>query len=303
MLTIYPVTQGFAAEVGDVDLAKPNAADVEQIKAALWRFAVLIFPDQRLSPEQHLAFAARFGPQDRGFVTEAGRPMRLAPGLIDVSNITNHDQVWDADSWHRAVREGDKHWHTDSSFSFVAALCSILYAKSIPPVGGFTEFADERAAYDALDAAAQQRLAELVAEHDWFNSRRRYGLEDFPQALRDLNPPAPQRLVRTIPESGRKTLYLASHIGRIFGMPQEEAKALVDELLAHATQPRFVYRHRWRLGDVVMWDNRCTMHRGTDYEDTRWPRDFQRATVADCANSVLQEGGSLPAEYAAQARA
>jgi alpha-ketoglutarate-dependent 2,4-dichlorophenoxyacetate dioxygenase len=287
--TIFPVTPDFVAEVGDVDLARLEEGAFAEIRRALWRFAVLIFPGQTLGGEEQLAFAGRFGPRDRGFVSPAGARFRLGDGLVDVSNITPEGEVWDAGSWMRIARIGDMHWHTDSSFSYVPALASILYGKEIPPVGGFTEFADERAAYDALPPETKRRLEGLVAEHNWFHSRKRYGLEEFPQALRDLNPPAPQLLVRTIPQTGRKTLYLASHIERITGMDQDEASVFVDELLAHATQPQFIYRHRWRAGDVVMWDNRCTMHRGTEYDDIRWRRDFQRATIADVGNSILQE--------------
>jgi alpha-ketoglutarate-dependent 2,4-dichlorophenoxyacetate dioxygenase len=166
----------------------------------------------------------------------------------------------------------------------------LLYARSIPPVGGHTEFADERAAYDALPEDMKRRLASLVAEHSIFNSRARLGFTSFSDEERQGMPPVPQVLVRTIPESGRKSLYLASHAGRIFGMPEQDGRALIDELVAHATQRQFVYTHRWRIHDLVIWDNRCTMHRGTDFDDLRWKRDMQRATVCDVANSCEQAG-------------
>jgi alpha-ketoglutarate-dependent 2,4-dichlorophenoxyacetate dioxygenase len=166
----------------------------------------------------------------------------------------------------------------------------MLYTRSIPSVGGHTEFADERAAYDALPEDMKRRLASLVAEHSIFNSRARLGFTNFSDEERRELPPVPQVLVRTIPESGRKSLYLASHAGRIFGMGEPEGRALIDELIAHATQRQFVYTHRWRLYDLVMWDNRCTMHRGTEFDDLRWKRDVQRATVSDIATSCEQEG-------------
>jgi alpha-ketoglutarate-dependent 2,4-dichlorophenoxyacetate dioxygenase len=296
-LALYPVTPGFAAEVGDVDVARADADTVAAIEQALWRYAVLIFPDQRLTAEQHLAFAAHFGPPDRGFVME-GKRDRVGHGLIDVSNLTREGEVWDRESRLRALREGDKHWHTDSAFAFVPAKISMLYARSIPPVGGFTEFADERMAYDALPDDLRRRIEGRAAWHDWFASRRRYGLTDFPEAMRALNPPAPQAIVRTLPETGRRTLYLASHMARIEGLDAAEAGPLIEALIAHATQPQFVYRHRWRAGDLVIWDDRCTMHRGTDYDDVRWRRDFQRATVGDVANSLEQEGLPVPVESA-----
>jgi len=185
---------------------------------------------------------------------------------------------------------GARMWHTDNSFKRVPARVSLLYARSIPPVGGLTEFADERAAYDALSEQMKRRLASLVVEHSIFNSRARLGFSDFSEEERREMPPVPQALVLTIPESGRKSLYLASHAGRIFGLPEQEGRALVDELIAHATQRQFVYSHRWRVHDLVMWDDRCTMHHGTEFDDLRWKRDLQRATVCDIANSCEQEG-------------
>jgi len=155
--------------------------------------------------------------------------------------------------------------------------------------------AQRRAAYDALPEDTKRRLDGLVAEHSIFNSRDRLGYTNFSDEERRELPPVPQVVVRTIPESGRKSLYLASHAGRIFGLPEGEGRALVDELIAHATQRQFVYTHRWRLHDLVMWDNRCTMHRGTEFDDLRWKRDVQRATVCDVANSCEQEGVAIVA--------
>ncbi len=185
---------------------------------------------------------------------------------------------------------GNRLWHTDSSFKRLPALASLLYARSIPTVGGHTEFADERAAYDALSEDMKRRLHSLVAEHSIFNSRAKLGFSNFSDEERQGMPPVPQVVVRTISESGRKSLYLASHAGRIFGLPEQEGRALIDELVAHATQRQFVYTHRWRVHDLVIWDDRCTMHRGTEFDDLRWKRDMQRATVCDVANSCEQAG-------------
>src|SRR5262245_21175728 len=195
----------------------------------------------------------------------------------------------------RLFQLGNRLWNTDSSFKRLPARASLLYARSIPPVGGHTEFADERAAYDALPGEMKRRLDRLVAEHSIFNSRARLGFTNFSDDERRGMPPVPQVVVRTLPESGRKSLYLASHAGRIFGMPEHEGRALIDELIAHATQRQFVYTHRWRVNDLVMWDNRCTMHRGTEFDDLRWKRDVQRATVCDVANSCEQEGIEIAA--------
>ena len=141
----------------------------------------------------------------------------------------------------------------------------------------------------------KRRLHGLVAEHSIFNSRARLGFTEFSDEERQDMPPVPQALVRTIPETGRKSLYLASHAGRVFGMPEPDGRSLIDELIAHATQRQFVYTHRWRVHDLVIWDNRCTMHRGSEFDDLRWKRDMQRATVSDVANSCEQEGIAVAA--------
>jgi alpha-ketoglutarate-dependent 2,4-dichlorophenoxyacetate dioxygenase len=291
-ITVVPVTPSFAAEVGDVDLSGPlDPVDLQAIKAAFATYAVLIFPDQHLSQDQHLDFAKHFGPLETTIgVYRKDTPLRVRKEFADVSNLSHDNTVWDKDSRHRMFQMGNRIWHTDSSFKRLPALASMLYARSIPPVGGHTEFADERAAYDALSDEMKRRLASLVAEHSIFNSRARLGFTNFSDEERRELPPVPQVMVRTIPESGRKSLYLASHAGRILGMGEPEGRALIDELIAHATQRQFVYTHRWRLHDLVMWDNRCTMHRGTDFDDLRWKRDVQRATVSDVATSCEQEG-------------
>lgn len=296
-ITVSPITPGFVAEVGDVDLAAPLPdEDWEAIREAFWTHAVLIFPEQQLTPEQQLEFAARFGPLEQGSgIARGSGPRRLRPELADVSNLDANGELLQDATRLKHYQLGNRLWHTDASFRRVPALCSLLYANTVVPIGGHSEFADQRAAYDALPEATQRRLAGLVAEHCIFTSRARTGMTDFePDELKRL-PPVPQVLVRTIPESGRRSLYVASHAGRIYGMPDAEGRALIDELIAHTTQRQFVYTHRWRVHDLVMWDNRCTLHRGTDYDDNRWKRDMQRATVRDVASSLEQEGVRIPA--------
>ena len=296
-ISVYPVTENFAAEIGDLDLARPlDPADLAAIKAAFATYAVLIFPDQQLTQEQHLAFAARFGPLELTIaVHRKDAPLRVRKEFADVSNLNHKDKVWREDSRTRQFQLANRIWHTDSSFKRLPALASLLYARTIPPVGGHTEFADERAAYDALPEAMKRRLDGLVAEHSIFNSRGRLGFSNFSEEERQSLPPVPQALVRVIAESGRKSLYLASHAGRIFGMPEAEGRALIDQLIEHATRRQFVYTHRWRVNDLVMWDDRCTMHRGTAFDDLRFRRDVQRATVSDVANTCEQEGLSVAA--------
>ena len=294
---ISAMTPGFAAEVGDVDLSQPlSAADVAAIKQAFWDYAVLIFPGQDLSEEQHLAFAKYIGPLETSiFALNTNEKLRVAPEFADVSNLNSENKIWGEQSRMRMLQMGNRLWHTDSSFKYLPARASLLYARSIPPIGGNTEFADLRAAYDALPENKKRSLDGLVAEHALSTSRERIGFRDFTEAERTNLPPVPQVLVRTIPENGRKSLYVASHAGRILGMPEEQGRTLIDELLAHASQRQFVYTHRWRVHDLVMWDDRCTLHRGTDFDDLRWERDMLRATVSDVANTCEQAGIAVAA--------
>lgn len=290
-ITITAVTPGFAAEIGDIDLSRPlSPTEVATVKQAFWDYAVLIFPNQELTQEQHLAFASYIGPLEQSiFALNKDAPLRIQAELADVSNLDAENKIWDKQSRLRLLNAGNRLWHTDSSFKYLPARASLLYARSIPPIGGHTEFADLRAAYDALPEATKQKIDGLIAEHALSFSRARIGFSDFTEAERANLPPVPQRVVRTLPENGRKTLYIASHAGAIRGMSEQEGRALIDELLTHASQRQFVYTHRWRLHDLVMWDDRCTLHRGTEYDDLRWKRDMHRATVSDIANTCEQE--------------
>jgi alpha-ketoglutarate-dependent 2,4-dichlorophenoxyacetate dioxygenase len=296
-ITVCPVTLSFAAEIGDVDLSRAlESTDLTAIKDAFTTYAVLIFPDQHLSQDQHLDFAKTFGPLETTIALyRKDAKLRVRKEFADVSNLDPDNEVWGENSRQRIFQLGNRLWHTDSSFRRLPARASLLYARSIPPIGGHTEFADERAAYDALPENMKRRLHGLVAEHSIFNSRARLGFTEFSDEERQDMPPVPQALVQTIPETGRKSLYLASHAGRVVGMPEPDGRALIDELIAHATQRQFVYTHLWRVHDLVIWDDRCTMHRGSEFDDLRWKRDMQRATVSDVANSCEQEGIAVAA--------
>jgi alpha-ketoglutarate-dependent 2,4-dichlorophenoxyacetate dioxygenase len=287
-ISIYPVTPDFAAEIGDIDLTQPlSPEDWTAVEHAFHRYAVLVFPEQDLSAQDHIDFAEHFGPIERERpITEKVTHAAFA----HISNLAPDGSIYEADSRERMFKAGNKLWHTDSSFRFVPGLASMLYTRTIAPIGGHTQFADQRAAYDALPEASKKRLAGLVAVHSIETSRRRSGFTNFSAEEAQRMPPVPQALVRTIPENGRKSLYVASHAGTIQGMDPAEGRALIDELVEHVTQRQFIYTHRWRPKDLVMWDNRCTMHRGTDYDDLRWVRDMRRATVSDIANSCVQEG-------------
>jgi alpha-ketoglutarate-dependent 2,4-dichlorophenoxyacetate dioxygenase len=295
-ITIIPVTPDFVAEIGDVDLSKPlSGENFEAIKQAFWKYAVLIFPQQQLSTDQQLAFSEKFGPVEKERTLDPkATPTRYGGAFSDISNLSIDGKIWGEDSRQRMYKAGNKLWHTDSSFKYLPSLCSLLYSETVVPIGGHTEFADQRAAYDALPAAMKKKLEGLVAEHWIATSRRRSGFHDFNEDEQKRLPPVPQMLVRTIPQNKRKSLYVASHAGRIWGMPNDEGRALIDELLAHVVQRQFVYTHRWRPNELVMWDNRCTMHRGTDFDDLRWVRVMRRVTVSDVANSCEQEGVRAP---------
>ncbi len=296
-ITIYPVTPDFVAEIGDVDLAKPLAADdVAAIKQAFWKYAVLIFPQQTLTQDQQLAFAEHFGPiEGERTLDPKATPTRYTGAFADISNLAADGKIWGETSRQRMYKAGNKLWHTDSSFKRLPSICSLLYAETVAPIGGHTQFVDQRAAYDALLDATKKKLQGLVVEHWIAHSRRRNGFMDFTEEEKNRLPPVPQVLVRTIPQNGRKSLYVASHAGRIWGMPDAEGRALIDELIAHTTQRQFMHTHRWRPHELIMWDNRCTMHRGTDFDDLRWVRDMRRVTVSDVSNSCEQEGVPLPA--------
>jgi alpha-ketoglutarate-dependent 2,4-dichlorophenoxyacetate dioxygenase len=295
-ITINAITPSFVAEIGDVDLARPSTEDLNAIKQAFWKYAVLIFPDQKLTPEHHIKFSEQFGPveMDRVMAAENADP-RLGHAFADISNLNREGKIWGAESRQRLYKEGNKLWHTDSSFKYKPGLCSLLYSTSIVPVGGHTEFADQRAAYDALSAEMKQKLEGLIAMHAIEYSRKRTGFTEFVEDETKRLPPVPQMLVRTIPESGRKSLYIASHIGAIKGMGAAESEALFQQLLKHVIQRQFAYTHRWRVNDLVMWDNRCTLHRGTDFDDLRFVRDMRRTTVSDVANTCEQAGVAVAA--------
>ena len=297
-ISLHAVTPDFVAEVGDIDLGKPiSASDLADIKAAFTRYAVLIFPDQTFSDESHLEFARHFGPLETSvFKLRADHKMRLDEKMADVGNLDADNNILAANDRVRLYQLGNRLWHTDSSFKRLPAYCSILHGRSIPPIGGHTEFADLRAAYDALPEATRRRIDDLVAEHSLMTSRAKLGFADFDETERKAFEPVPQVLARRLPDSGRMSLYLASHAGTIRGMAKADAERLLKELIDHATQRQFVHAHRWRVNDLVMWDDRCTMHRGMDFDDQRYKRDMRRATVSDVAPTCEQMGLAVAAE-------
>ena len=288
-IKLTPLHPTLGAELRGVDLTRPVAPDVfAEIEAAFNRYGILVFPGQPVSDEQQLAFSGLFGQLEVN-PNYAGAKMRLRPDVADISNLDAEGRVLARDDTRNVFNLGNQLWHTDSSFKRVPAKCSLLSARELPSSGGETEFADLRAAWDALPELRKRDLDGLVVEHSIFRSRSQIGFADFNDEIYRQLPPVPQALVRHHPASGRTSLYLASHASHIVGWPVEKGRALIEELIAFATQPQFVYRHRWTVGDLVMWDNRCTMHRGRPYDDTQ-RRVLHRTTVSDHANTLEQEG-------------
>jgi alpha-ketoglutarate-dependent 2,4-dichlorophenoxyacetate dioxygenase len=241
------------AELRGVDLTPTVTPEVfAEIEAAFNRYGILVFPEQPLSDEQQLAFSRMFGPLEVN-PNYAGAKMRLRPDIADISNLDAEGRVLARDDRRNLFNLGNQLWHTDSSFKRIPAKCSLLSARELPssgPVGGGeTEFADLRAAWDALPEARKRELDGLVVEHSIFRSRSQIGFADFNDEIFKQLPPVPQALVRHHPASGRTSLYLASHASHVIGWPVERGRALLEELIAFATQPQFVYQHRWTVGD------------------------------------------------------
>ena len=213
---------------------------------------------------------------------------RLAIELADISNLDEQNRVRGADDRKRLNALGNRLWHSDASFRAVPAKYSLLSARVVPARGGNTEFADMRAAYDALDAATKAEIEDLITEHSSAYSREQIGFDDFGEENRPKLRPVRHRLVRTHPVTGRKSLYLSAHIGAIVGWPVPEARAFIRDLTEHATQPQFVHAHEWRQWDLVIWDNRTTMHRARRYDDVGTVRDLRRSTIRGDGPTVEQ---------------
>jgi alpha-ketoglutarate-dependent 2,4-dichlorophenoxyacetate dioxygenase len=279
----------FAGIVSGIDLAKPVTSEqIAAITAGMDRFAVLVFPEQRMNDEQQLAFSRHFGPLEHAvYGVHNPHDRGLAAEVTDISNLNRNNEPLARDDRRRLFSLGNMLWHSDSSFKPTPAKYSLLHARIIPAKGGNTEFADMRAAWDALDNETRAMCEGLVCMHSQMYSRALLGFADFTEEERARNQPVPQRLVRRHPGSGRRSLFLSAHAGEIIGWPVPEARAFLRELTEHATQRCFVYAHQWRVGDLVMWDNRCMMHRARRY-DPNEVRELHRTTVADSAPTLQQ---------------
>lgn len=273
----------FAAEAGGVDLREAaDRATLDEIRAAMDRHAVLVFRDQPLSDAEQLAFAQRFDGalHARTGAAVLGRNRFGNEALTDISNLDQNGEILGQDDRRRMYALGNRLWHTDASFQDPPGRYSMLSARLVPAVPADTEYADLRAAYDALDAHTRESLEGLKAHHSIAYSRETLGFE-FSETEKNQLEGAEHPLVRTNPRTQRRSLYLASHASRILGWPVPEGRLLLRELIEHATQPQFVYRHAWRAGDLVIWDNLATMHRGRAFDDLKNRRELRRVTTLD----------------------
>ena len=282
-LQFRPLHPHFGAEVNPVDLRQVHDAEtLAEIRAGMDTHAVLVFRDQPFTDDQQLAFAQRLDGQLHSKTGTAALGLnRLGnDALVDISNLDQHGDITRSDNRRRVYGLGNRLWHTDASFQDPPGRYSMLSAKVIPPVGADTEYADMRAAYDALPAETKARLEGLRVHHSIAYSRQTLGFEFSPEEAGRLEG-AVHPLVRVIPRSHRRSLYLASHASRIVDWPLPEGRLLLRDLTEHATQPQFVYRHHWVVGDLVIWDNRATMHRAQPFDDMTHRRELRRVTTLD----------------------
>jgi alpha-ketoglutarate-dependent 2,4-dichlorophenoxyacetate dioxygenase len=290
-LSIRQLGPGFVGEASGLDLTKPlSKDDIAAIHAGMDRYAVLIFHDQDFTDAQQLAFTQSLGAIELAIGVSLRKPdeQRLPNTFADVSNLDKDGKPFARDDRRRLYALGNQLWHSDSSFKVVPAKYSLLHARSVASKGGNTEFADMRQAYDALDQETKDLCEDLVCEHSQMFSRAKHGFTEFTPEERARFKPVLQRLVRVHPTTERKSLYLSSHAGKIVGWPEPEAKAFLMDLTEMATQREFTYAHKWRVGDLVMWDNRQTMHRARPFPVGE-RRDVRRTTLMGDAPTVEQQ--------------
>ncbi|MGE0698243.1 MAG: TauD/TfdA dioxygenase family protein [Hyphomicrobiaceae bacterium] len=291
-LTLRQIGPGFVAEASGLDLTEPlTPEDIAAIHVGMDEHAVLVFHDQHFTNDRQLSFTQSLGPIELDFASSLRKPDRLPSTFADVSNLDKDGRTLARTDLKRLYNLGNQLWHSDSSFKVVPAKYSLLSARSVTSRGGNTEFADMRQAWESLDADIQALCEPLVCEHSRFHSRARLGftIADYTAADAATIRPVLQRLVRTHPGSGRRSLFLSAHAGKIVGWPEPEAKAFLMDLTEHATQRERTYSHTWRPGDLVVWDNRCTMHRARPYPHDE-ARDMRRTTLAGDGPTVEDQG-------------
>ena len=289
-LSYTPLTPYFGARIEGLDVSKPLSRDqIDELRAAMDRYAVVVLPNQQLTDELQEQFALQFGRiEDTPTLVDQERRRLSNMKINDISNLGADGKILAADDRRRMYNLGNMLWHSDSSFKPTPAYWSMLNARVIPPTDGQTEYVDTRVAWEHLPDKMKAMVRDLVTEHSLIFSRAMLGFDEFSPIEIERCKPVPQRLVRRHAETGRLALYLSAHIGRIRGWETPEALMLIRELTEFATQRPFVYRHEWTVGDMVIWDNRNTMHRGLRYDDKTYPRDLRRVTLEDVAPTLEQ---------------
>ena len=281
-LTITPLHPCLGADVTGVDLAQHvDDATFRKIFDAFQEYSVLVFHDQRFTDDQQRLFTERFGPLEIT-INSIGQEMRLHPNLVDLSNTDPDDprRLMGWDDRRMLYQSGNQLWHTDSSFKPVPAMASLLSGRDVPPVGGETEFVSMRHAYATLPDATKRRLDGRIVVHSILYSRSTIAKGLFDPDQEKQLPPVRHQLVRANPVNGRKSIYIGSHAWYIEGLPYDESRRLLDDLLTHTTRPECVFQHRWQQWDAVMWDNRAVLHRGRPWDAAKHARVMRRTTIA-----------------------
>jgi alpha-ketoglutarate-dependent 2,4-dichlorophenoxyacetate dioxygenase len=281
-LSVQQMPGSFTAEILGANLHQEPARElVDTVNAAVSAHAVVVLRHQDINDEEQVRFSRAFGPLELPPRIGAGGSFkrRLGPELYDVSNLDEHGNFLPAESLQLASNRANEEFHTDSSFNALPTKWSLLSARILPPFGADTLFVDTRAVYDALPKDLKERAQQAVAEHYFWKTRGRAGFSVITEEMHKAMPPVPHPVVRVIPESGRRALYIGNHATHIVGWPRAEGEQFLEQLNGFAARPEFIYTHQWRPGDFVIWDNRCTMHRATKYDVFKYKRDLRRTTI------------------------
>jgi alpha-ketoglutarate-dependent 2,4-dichlorophenoxyacetate dioxygenase len=284
-MIIESIHAEFGARISGVDLSRPlDDEEFVRIDLAINQYSLLLFEYQQMNDDRHLEFSHRFGQLEEEHVSyySSGEVTYIGHiGNIDADgNMISARQIKSS--------TGNEMWHSDSSFREIPAMYSILCAYEVPAEAGETEFASARAAYQRLDQAIRDRIDGRVGIHDYIYSRTKVGEDAVTQGQRTYMHPVRQRLVRQNPVTGEKNVFVGSHVKQIEGMADDEAKALIEQLIKEIARPQSVYRHRWRAGDVVIWDNRCTLHRGCGYDAEKYRRRMHQTRVRGICPSIAE---------------
>ncbi|MDB6107514.1 MAG: hypothetical protein JWO52_7513 [Gammaproteobacteria bacterium] len=281
-MEIRAVTNDFVATVSEIDARSAlGAPAVAVLEEALARYLVLVFPNQSLSPEEQVAFSEQFGPLQKTLAAVRGERGVKDSTLTDISNASSADDRTTAEARTRRLQRANLFWHSDDAFRVPSSRYTSLFGLEVPDQGGTTEFADLRAAYDALSAWERETLETRHVTHSLARGRIRAGTPELAAADQQTFPPVARPLIRTHPANDRRCVFVGNYAERILELPEIESEHVLERLTKHVTQPQFVYEHRWQRGDFVMWDNRALLHRGTSFDTARYRRHLRRTSVAD----------------------